>query len=171
MFGGGKGDEGGAAGGGQAADAGAGGGAGAGKKADGGGGGVGAMKSGDYMIHVFVEKAKEMKVPDGEDSIDPMFELECLGQKKYSEAKDDILGGGSEVVWNEHIFIEPRGVDKLEAESAKLKIRLVDKGFMKNSMLGEFDFDLSFIYLKDKHLLSHKWLALNNPGGENYAEI
>jgi hypothetical protein len=34
-----------------------------------------------------------------------------------------------------------------------------------------FEFDLSFIYLKDKHLLLHKWLALNNPGAENFSEI
>ena len=145
------------------------GGGGAAADAGGGGGGVGAMKSGDYMIHVFLEKAKEIKVP--EESVDPMFEVECLGQKKYSEAKDDILGGGAEVVWNEHIFIEPRGVDRLEAEKAKLKIRLLDNGFFKDALLGEFEFDLSYIYFMDKHLLSHKWLALNNPSGEDYSVI
>jgi hypothetical protein len=68
------------------------------------------MKRGDYMIHVFVEKAKEIKVP-ANSTVDPLIEVTCLGQKKYTTAKDDI-GGLGEVVWNEHIFLEPRNVEK-----------------------------------------------------------
>lgn len=30
---------------------------------------------------------------------------------------------------------------------------------------------MSYIYLRDKHTLLHKWVALNNPDSENYAEI
>jgi hypothetical protein len=37
------------------------------------------MKSGDYMIHVFIEKVKEINMPEGEDTVDPMFVVECLG--------------------------------------------------------------------------------------------
>jgi len=37
------------------------------------------MKSGDYMIHVFVEKLKEINMPKGEDTVDPMFLVESLG--------------------------------------------------------------------------------------------
>ena len=51
------------------------------------------MKGGDYMIHVFVEKIKEINVPDG-GTVDPMVVIEVLGQKKYSSAKDDIGGIG-----------------------------------------------------------------------------
>lgn len=39
---------------------------------------IGEMKRGDYMIHVFIEKIKDIKVPDGEDTVDPMIETTCL---------------------------------------------------------------------------------------------
>ena len=132
-------------------------------------GGVGAMKGGDYMIHVFVEKIKEINVPDG-GTVDPMVVIEVLGQKKYSSAKDDI-GGIGETIYNEHIFVEPRGVDKVDAEGAKIMIKLVDKGFLKDALIGQFEFDMSFIYFMKDHLLLHKWLALSNPNGEDFAKI
>jgi hypothetical protein len=42
--------------------------------------GVGNMRRGDYMIHVLVEKVKDIKVDDG-DTVDPLVEVTCLGQK------------------------------------------------------------------------------------------
>ena len=38
------------------------------------------MQSGDYMIHVFVEKIKEINVPEN-STVDPMVVVEVLGQK------------------------------------------------------------------------------------------
>ena len=128
------------------------------------------MKTGDYMIHVFIEKLKEINMPEGEDIVDPMFVVECLGQKTYSSAKDDV-GPISEVVYGEHLYLEPRGVDKEEAEDAKISIKLVDKGMFKDALIGQFDLDMSFIYLREKHLLLHKWLAFSNPNGDDWAKI
>jgi len=130
---------------------------------------VGEMKRGDYMIHVFVEKAKDIKVPDG-GTVDPIVEVTCLGQKQYTSAKDNI-GGMGEVLWSEHLFIEPKNVEKKTAEEGKIEIKLMDKGFFKNAMIGSFDFDLSYIYFMKDHLLLHQWLALSNPNSENYSEI
>ena len=73
------------------------------------GGGVCAMKRGDYMIHVMVEQAKNLKVPDG-DTIDPIVEVSCLGERKFTKALDDINNTGI-AVWNEHIFFEPKNVE------------------------------------------------------------
>ena len=42
----------------------------------------------DYCVHIFLEKAKGIKTEDGHS--DPVFDIECLGQSKYSEAKDDV---------------------------------------------------------------------------------
>jgi len=74
-------------------------------------------------------------------------------------------------VWLEHIFLEQSNVEKKEAEDAKISIKLLDKGFFKNSLIGQFEFDLSYIYFMKDHLLLHRWIALSNPNGENYAEI
>ena len=39
------------------------------------------MRPGDYMVHVFVEKLKDINVPEGSDTVDPMIVVECLGMK------------------------------------------------------------------------------------------
>ena len=76
-----------------------------------------------------------------------------------------------EVVWMEHIFLEQSYVEKKEAEDGKILIKLLDKGFLKNGLIGQFEFDLSYIYFMKDHLLLHKWIALSNPNGDNYSEI
>jgi hypothetical protein len=111
------------------------------------------MKRGDYMIHVLIEKGKDFLVPEN-STIDPMIELTCLNQKIFSSSKDKI-GGLGEVVWNEHLFIEPRNVEKRDAEDAKIVIKLVDKDFFRNSLIGMFEFDLSYIYFMKDHILRH----------------
>ena len=125
------------------------------------------MKRGDYMVHVFLEKGKEFKVPE-DSTIDPMLEVHALGAKEYSQAKDDI-GGISEVTWLEHIFLEPGNIEKKAAEEGKIKLRLVDKGLFKNALIGEFEFDISQIYFKKDHCLLHKWVALSDPYGDDYS--
>lgn len=72
------------------------------------------MKRGDYMIHIMVEQAKNLLVEAG-DTIDPMVEITCLGEKKYSTAKEDIDNAGV-ATWNEHLFFEPKNMpaDKME---------------------------------------------------------
>ena len=127
------------------------------------------MKHGDYMIHIFIEKVKEISVPEN-STVDPIIFVDSMGLKTFSSSKEDI-GGMGEIEWNEHLFIEPRGVDKKDAEKGKIMIRLMDKGIFKDALIGQFEFDISFIYFMKDHTLLHKWLALSNPNSENYAEI
>jgi len=62
-------------------------------------------------------------------------------------------------------------VDKLDAEEAKISITMFDKGFFKNAIIGQFDFDLSFIYNRKNHTMLHQWVALSNPKSEHYNEV
>ena len=93
-----------------------------------------AMRQGDYMIHMYLEKIKEINVKEGE-TMDPMIQLECLGQKTFSSAKDDV-GGIGEIIWDEHLFLEPKAVSPKDAEDAKIEIRLMDKGMFKDALIG-----------------------------------
>lgn len=93
-----------------------------------------------------------------------------MNQKKYTSAKDNI-GSIGEVNWGEHLFLEPRNVEKQDAEEGKILIRLMDKGFLKDTMIGMFEFDLSYIYFMKDHAMQHKWIAFSNPNSENYSEI
>ena len=111
------------------------------------GGSVCEMKRGDYMIHVMIEQAKNLKVPDGE-VIDPIVEVSCLGERKFTKALDDINNTGI-AVWNEHIFFEPKNVEAARLEKGTIELKLMDKGFFKDSLIGYYQFDLSYIYLKD----------------------
>jgi hypothetical protein len=47
----------------------------------------------------------------------------------------------------------------------------MDKGLFKDVLIGEFEFDLSFIYFMKDHVMLHKWLALSNPHGDDFAVI
>ena len=47
------------------------------------------MRKGDYMIHVYVEKAKEI-IMEGEDTSDPLIEVKALGEKQFTTAKKGI---------------------------------------------------------------------------------
>ncbi len=74
------------------------------------------MKGGDYMIHFLIQQTRNMKL-DGryEDSVsnnirdvvDPIIEITCLNNKKFSSSKKAI-GPLGVVHWGEHIFFEPK---------------------------------------------------------------
>ena len=53
-----------------------------------------------------------MKVPEG-NTVDPMFEVSCMGVRKFTTAKDDISGVGL-CTWNEHLFFEPKNVVRID---------------------------------------------------------
>jgi hypothetical protein len=92
---------------------------------------VGEMKRGDYRIHIYVEKAKDLKVPE-DSTIDPLVEISCLNLKQYSTVKEKI-GDIGETVWNEHLFLEPMNVEKQSADEAKISLKILDKGYLKNT--------------------------------------
>ena len=55
-----------------------------------------------------MESARQLKIPEGQ-TVDPVICIECMSEKKYSTAKDDI-GATATILWNEHLFFEPRNV-------------------------------------------------------------
>ena len=61
------------------------------------------------MIHVYIEQAKNLDVPEGE-VVDPIVEVNCLNERKFTTALDDINNTGV-AIWNEHIFFEPKNVE------------------------------------------------------------
>ncbi len=58
-----------------------------------------------------------------------------------------------------------------EAEEGKILLRVLNKGFLKEEVIGVYEFDASFIYLMDKHTMFNQWLALSNPEAEDFNEI
>jgi hypothetical protein len=60
-------------------------------------------------------------------------------------------------------------VDQIEA--AKITIKLMDKGYFKDAMIGMYEFDVAYVYFMDKHLMLHKWVALSNPSSPDFNEV
>lgn len=56
-----------------------------------------------------MENARQLKMTKEGETVDPIIEISCMNEKKYTTAKDDI-GAAGVVSWNEHIFFEPRNV-------------------------------------------------------------
>ena len=127
------------------------------------------MKRGDYMIHVYVEQAKNLKVPP-ELTVDPIVQIFCLNERKFTTAQDDINNTGI-CVWNEHVFFEAKQQETEDLKQGKIVIKLLDKGFFKDALIGYYEFDLSTIYQMPDHALMHKWIIMSNPESENYGEV
>ena len=49
-------------------------------------------------------------------------------------------------IWNEHIFFEPKNKDVDDLAQGKITVKMMDKGFFKDSIIGYYEFDLSYIY-------------------------
>ena len=47
-------------------------------------------------------------------------------------------------------------------------IRVMNKGFLKNEIIGDFEFDIQTTYLKDKHMIEHQWIGIQNSGAEDF---
>lgn len=56
-------------------------------------------------------------------------------------------------------------------EQAKISIRMLDKGYFKESLMGCYEFDVAYVYFMQKHALLHKWVALSNPESQNFNEV
>ena len=96
------------------------------------------------MIHVYIEQAKNLKVPP-EETVDPIVQITCLEERKFTTAQDDINNTGI-AIWNEHVFFEPKNKEKEELEQGKIVIKLLDKGFYKDAIIGYYEFDISYFY-------------------------
>jgi hypothetical protein len=105
------------------------------------------LARGDYLIHIYIEQAKKLKVDAG-DTVDPIVEVSCMGNKQCSTSKEGI-DNMAVCIWNEHIFLEYKNKEPQELEKAKVCLKLLDKGLFKDEIIGYYEFDLNWIYLKD----------------------
>jgi hypothetical protein len=74
-------------------------------------------------------------------------------------------------IWNEHIFYEPKNKETEDLEKGKVTIKLLDKGFYKDALIGYYEFDLTYLYQQKNHAMLHKWVILTNPESETFGEV
>jgi hypothetical protein len=69
------------------------------------------------------------------------------------------------------LFFEPKNKEVEELEQAKVEIKLMDKGYFKDALIGFYEFDLSYLYQMKDHVMMHKWIIMTNPESEEYGEV
>lgn len=112
-----------------------------------------SMKSGDYLIHIHVQSAKNISL-DSADVCDPFVKIDCLGASKQTEAKNDV-SREAKVTYDEHIFMEFKGQTKEQIEEANILFSVANKGFFKADAIGQFEMAVSKVYNMEDHLMMH----------------
>jgi hypothetical protein len=97
-------------------------------------------------------------------------EVKLLGMKKFTSACDDI-NNTAVAIWNEHLFFEPKNQEVADLEKAQVEIKLMDKGYFKDALIGYYQFDLSYLYNQPDHCMMHKWIIMSNPESDDYGEV
>jgi len=49
------------------------------------------------------------------------------------------------------VFFEKKNVEEEQLAMAKVEIKLLDKGFFKDALIGFYEFDLTYIYQQEGH--------------------
>ena len=129
---------------------------------------VGVIKKGDYLIHIFIQEARNLRMK-GSDTVDAIIEVNCFG-KKYTTVKEDV-GPNASVHWSEHIFFEPKGLSERDVQGGKFQIRILDQQMFKNAVVGSYEMDLSYVYFQEKHAVFNQWIGISNPTAKDFNEI
>ena len=130
---------------------------------------VSQMKAGDYTVHFLIQKAKDLEIDD-ESVMNVICEVQVQSQNETSKEIKDVTST-TVINFDSHCFIELMGQSASELEQTKISIRLQEKGYFKNSLIGQVEMDLSFIYNLDGHTRQHQWMALINPDSEDFASV
>ena len=121
------------------------------------------------MIHLLIHEARNLKM-EKIDTVDPIVEVSCFDRKKFTTCKEDI-GYNTSVIWSEHIFFEPKNLTERQIQNGKLRIRVLDQQMFKNVVIGSYDFDLSYIYFREKHAIFTQWIGISNPSSKDFTEL
>ena len=62
-------------------------------------------------------------------------------------------------------------MSKEALEQSRITIKVLEKAYFKDAMLGQFEFDFNHLYFMENHTWPHFWVALTNPESEDYSEI
>ena len=78
------------------------------------------MKAGDYTVHILVQNARQL-IADGDDTSDPVIEF-MVGDVQGKTTKKKDVSRSATVKFNEHIFLELKGLSTQDAQNAILKM-------------------------------------------------
>jgi hypothetical protein len=97
--------------------------------------------------------------------------LTVFNQKKYTKPKETVAST-SVIHWREHFFFTQTNLSILDIENSKVSIEVRNHKFIqKDSLIGLFEFDLTYLYYQPNHAIVHRWIALSNPDSPDFQKI
>jgi len=117
------------------------------------------FKDGDYQIQVHAIEARSLKPENWNGSCDPVVEAQCMGSKTYSRKHKN----KTSVVFDQVLFLNYKNREKDQLEEAVVTVSVYDAGLFGNTMVGQYSFDASYVYLREHHELHNQWVALSDP--------
>ncbi|OQR97039.1 hypothetical protein THRCLA_07103 [Thraustotheca clavata] len=122
------------------------------------------IKSGDYSIQVHVIEARDLVGKDATGTSDPVVFVDVLDQTQHTATKKQTLSA----VWDDVLIFNFRELDKEIVEMGTVKLRVMDANTIQRAeLIGETQFDTSFIYSHINHQICNQWLGLIAPGEES----
>lgn len=127
------------------------------------------MKAGDYTVHILVQNARQL-IADGDDTCDPVVEFKINDVSGKTSKKSDVTRQAT-VKFNEHIFLELKGLTTEDAQNYILKMTAKHQGFFMCDLIGQYEMPISKIYNMEEHTMLNQELGLNDPEADNSNEI
>lgn len=124
------------------------------------------FKKGDYSVHVFIEESKGLLPPSGDRNFNPVISVKCFSKIKCTRKLKDVTSGATSI-WSEHLYFSKLDVQVTELEESKILIEVLDSRTLKNSLIGLYELDFTYVYFKPKHSIIHQWIILSNPYTED----
>ena len=119
------------------------------------------ISSGDYRVHIFIEKAKCLNIPVSKRpeilvsvSITKLFDIKT----RYTEVKK-ITKDHEVVSWNEHIFVQTGEQRQRDLQDSRIEIRIQEKAQDRSTLIGIYEFSLENTHQKPQNGLFHQWVA------------
>lgn len=128
------------------------------------------VKKGDYTVHVFLEEARGLS-NKGDDTLDVVFKISTFNDDHYSQILDNVSPGAI-VSFNEHFFFDKSNVTVEEFESTNIRIECKNhKMLLKDTLVGIYEMDLTYVYKQKDHCIRHQWVALSNPQAKGFSKV
>lgn len=122
--------------------------------------------SGDYQIRVRIIEVRDLTPKDLNGLCDPVVSVECLGQRQHTVVRQKQLS----CVIDEYLYFNFKNLDKDTVQQGSIKVSVLDADgpkFKKTSgpgifddMIGFFNVDIPYVYLKKDHEIHRRWVAL-----------
>lgn len=124
------------------------------------------FKKGDYSVHIFIEESKGLLPVTADKNFNPVIVVKCFSKAKCTRKLKDVTSGATSI-WSEHIYFSQLGCSVNELESQKILIEVKDSKTLRDSLIGLYEMDFTYVYFQPKHCILHKWVILSNPYSED----